>query len=91
MEKQRLLDSLDALRAEIAKADEVDPQMLAELRRLTDDIRSQSGVEEAESNDDASDMPQSGLKNWLLQFEADHPQFSVAVGKVADSLAAMGF
>lgn len=90
MEKQRLLDSLDALRAEIAKAKEVDPQMLAELRRLTDEIRSESGVEEPASDDDG-DIQQSGLKNWLLQFEADHPQFSAAVGKVADALAAMGF
>ncbi len=91
MEKQRLLDSLDALRAEIAKAQEVDPQMLAELRRLTDEIRTESAVEEPASYDDDSDIPQSGLKNWLLQFEADHPQFSVAAGKVADALAAMGF
>jgi hypothetical protein len=32
----------------------------------------------------------TGLKDLLLRFEADHPQLSVAVGRVADALAAMG-
>lgn len=89
MEKQRLLDTLDALRAEIAQASQVDPEMIAELRRLTEELR--------ESTDDAADdaevppQPAHGLRDLLLQFEADHPQFSDAVGKAADALAAMGF
>ena len=32
----------------------------------------------------------SGLKDLLLKFEAEHPQLSVAAGRVADALAAMG-
>jgi Domain of unknown function (DUF4404) len=90
MEKKQLLETLDALRAEVAGASEVDPQMLAELRRLTDEINS--------SIDNDDDLPVSesdngprGLKDLLLHFEAEHPQLSVAVGKVADALAAMGF
>jgi hypothetical protein len=89
MEKKRLLESLDALRAEVARSQQVDPQMLAELRRLTDEIR-QSPAEpivSAEISDDDS----HGLKDLLLRFEADHPQLSASVGKVADALAAMGF
>jgi len=31
-----------------------------------------------------------GLKDALLKFESEHPQLSVAVGKVADALAAIG-
>jgi hypothetical protein len=90
MEKKQLLESLDALRAEVAQASEIDPEMLAELRRLTDEIK--------RSIDNDDDLPASesdngprGLKDLLLQFEAEHPQLSVAVGKVADALAAMGF
>jgi hypothetical protein len=30
------------------------------------------------------------LKDLLLKFEADHPQMSVTIGRVADALAAMG-
>jgi uncharacterized protein DUF4404 len=87
MEKKRLLDTLDALRAEVARADEVDPAMVDELQRVTDEIR-QSDVRAVEKRGD--DGPQ-GLKGLLLRFEAEHPQFSVAVGRVADALAAMGF
>jgi hypothetical protein len=91
MDKQRLLESLDVLRAEVAQADEVDPRMIAELRRLTDEIRSDAGNVEADEPEDGDATPPHGLKNWLLQLEAEHPQFSVAAGKVADALAAMGF
>jgi len=90
MEKKQLLETLDALRAEVAQASEVDPQMLAELRRLTDEIKSS-----IDNDDDlpaaGSDNGPHGLKDLLLHFEAEHPQLSVAVGKVADALAAMGF
>jgi hypothetical protein len=89
MEKKRLLESLDALRAEVAQSQQVDPQMLAELRRLTDEIR-RSPVEAMASAEKTAEGPR-GLKDLLLSFEADHPQLSVSVGKVADALAAMGF
>lgn len=92
MEKKRLLETLDALRAEVAQASEVDPAMLAELRRLTDEIR--QDLDDSEPSPpaaiDESSAPH-GLKDLLLRFEADHPQFSAAVGKAADALAAMGF
>lgn len=89
MEKERLLESLDALRNEVAQASEIDPQMLAELRQLTDEIR-QSIDDEQPTEPQEADAPH-GLKDLLLRFEADHPQLSVSVGKVADALAAMGF
>jgi hypothetical protein len=89
MDKTRLLETLDTLRAEVAKSDEVDPAMIAELRRLTDEIR-QTGEPPKAPAATANSAP-SGLTNLLLRFEADHPQLSVSVGKVADALAAMGF
>ncbi|HEY2761452.1 MAG TPA: DUF4404 family protein [Pirellulales bacterium] len=89
MDKKRLLETLDALRAEVAQSSEVDPSMTAELRRLTDEIR-QADEEDRPLSAPGSSAPR-GLKNLLLQFEADHPRLSVSVGKVADALAAMGF
>jgi hypothetical protein len=89
MEKERLLQSLDALRTEVAQASEVDPQMLAELRQLTDEIR-QSIADDQSAGSSESAAPH-GLQDFLLRFEAEHPQLSSAVGKVADALAAMGF
>lgn len=91
MEKQQLLDTLDALRAEVAQASQVDPEMLAELRRLTDEIRQAIDEETAPPEDVGEREVPHGVRDLLLRFEADHPQFSSAVGKVADALAAMGF
>ncbi|HEX3599280.1 MAG TPA: DUF4404 family protein [Lacipirellulaceae bacterium] len=90
MEKKRLLETLDALRADLAHDDQVDPKMLSELRRLTDDLR-QSVGSGASSSEAAVEEPAHGLRDLLLRFEAEHPQLSVAAGRVADALAAMGF
>jgi hypothetical protein len=90
MEKKRLLETLDALRAEVAQASEVDPELRAELRRLTDELRQTIDDREQVAATEDEQAPH-GLKDLLLRFEADHPQLSVSVGKVADALAAMGF
>ena len=90
MDKQRLLETLDALRTEVARAKEVDPEMLAELRDLSDELRQSIDEEDQIEHREEEDAPH-GLKDLLLRFEADHPQLSVSVGKVADALAAMGF
>jgi hypothetical protein len=87
MDKNRLLETLDALRTELARSGEVDPAMVAELRRLTDEIRQTGEPQPSPSGPSAP----NGLKSLLLRFEAEHPQLSVSVGKVADALAAMGF
>jgi hypothetical protein len=89
MDKKQLLETLDALRAEVAQASEVDPQMLDELRQLTDEI--QQSIDDEESPAAGDENAQHGLKDLLLKFEAEHPQLSGAVGRVADALAAMGF
>ncbi len=90
MEKKQLLETLDALRTEVAQASQVDPEMIDELRRLTDEIR--RSIDEPEASPDlATQEAPRTLKDLLLRFEAEHPQFSAAAGKVADALAAMGF
>jgi hypothetical protein len=89
MEKEQLLRSLDALRTEVAQASEIDPEMLSELRRLTDAMR--QSLDDEEPTTDTTEQASHGLKDLLLKFESDHPQLSAAVGKVADALAAMGF
>jgi hypothetical protein len=89
MDKKRLLETLDALRAEVAHSGEVDPAMLAELRQHTDEIR--HADEKQKTLPATGRSAPNGLKNLLLRFEADHPQLSASVGKVVDALAAMGF
>ena len=89
MEKQRLLQTLAELRSEVANAESVDPETAAQLESAVRDLQNEldkRGVKQAADIAPAT----SGLKDALLRFESEHPQLSVAVGKVADALAAMG-
>jgi hypothetical protein len=89
MEKQRLLETLEELHAQLSRAERVDPDTLKMLRALTDDI---DRLVEKKGNGSAAEVEpvSNGLRDLILKFEADHPQFSNAIGKVADALAAMG-
>jgi hypothetical protein len=59
------------------------------LRAITHDIeRALDKREQAEA--DELEPATSGLRDLMLKFEAEHPQLSVAMGRVADALAAMG-
>ena len=89
MEKQQLIARLQQLHAELSRADRVDPETLALLGALTDDIdRLLDGNPETSAADVG---PVShGLRGLMLKFEAEHPEVSSAIGKVADALAAIG-
>ncbi len=90
MDKQQLRDTLNRLHGELSAADDVDPETLAILRTVTGDIErllNNSGKTTAAEVEPVA----SGLRELVLKFEAEHPQLSVSVGKVADALAAMGF
>jgi hypothetical protein len=89
MDKQRLLETLEALRAELSQAEGVDPETLAALEQLTDDLHRKAEGQQRLSPREVEPAT-SGLKDLLLKFEADHPQLAVAVGRVADALAAIG-
>jgi hypothetical protein len=89
MDKQRLLQTLAELKAEVAQEGSVDPETAALLESAIRELQSEldkRGVKQSAEITPAS----SGLKDVLLRFESEHPQLSVAVGKVADALAAMG-
>lgn len=89
MENKRLLDTLKQLHADLSQAQRVDSEELELMRALTQDIervlnqRSDAAAADAEP---ASNR----LRDLLLKFESEHPELAVAIGKVADGLAAMG-
>ncbi len=94
MEKQQLLKTLEQLRAELSQTDRVDPETLAELEKLTADIRrklDERAEEQLADEPDEEIEPVSGLRNLMLKYEAEHPQLAASIGRVADALAAMGF
>jgi hypothetical protein len=89
MEREQLEKTVEQLHAELASARSIDPQTRALLRKLTNDI---DRVLEGEGDERTADVaPMStGLRELMLKFEADHPRLSLAIGKVADALSAMG-
>jgi hypothetical protein len=90
MERHELVEQLAQLHAELARTENPDPETLAQLRAITDDIERLVGDEEADVDAEEAEPITSGLRNLLIKFESDHPQLAVAIGKVADALAAIG-
>ena len=89
MENKRLLETLKQLHIDLSHTQRVDPETLALLETLTDDI--ERVLDKRPNAVAATSEPTSKLRDLLLRFEADHPELSTAIGKVADGLAAMGF
>jgi hypothetical protein len=92
MERQELKAKLAQLHTELSQTSTVDPGSLERLQQLTADLDrllDKDSDEEADGDVD-SDGAASGLKDLLLKFEAEHPELSLTVGKVADALAAIG-
>lgn len=89
MEKERLIETLQQVHAELSSAKSVDAETLALMRRLTDDIDRLLDERDDETRVDTEPVT-SGLRDLVLKFEADHPQLAISIGKVADALAAMG-
>lgn len=89
MEKQRLLQTLEELRKEVEKAQSVDPETLALLETAMGRLQRELD-KHGEKQPEKIEPAAGSLKDALLKFESEHPNLSVAVGKVADALAAMG-
>lgn len=89
MDKQQLITGLQELHAELLQSERADPETLAALSALTGDIQR---LLEGEGKPSAADVaPVShGLRDLMLRFEAEHPEVSSTIGKVADALAAIG-
>lgn len=89
MERQDLTAKLAQLHDELSRSGQVDPAKLQQLRELTGGIERLLEQEAPADAEDAKGVS-SGLKDLLLKFEADHPELSLTLGKIADGLAAIG-
>lgn len=88
MDKQRVLEALRTLRAELADAD-LDPASRASLEQATADIERQLNQNRPIGDEEGESM--SGrLQGALLGFETEHPQITGAVNQVAAALANLG-
>ena len=89
MDKNRVLDALHTLQAELAGADRVDEPARAALEQITLDIERLLEKNEGLSPDD-SDTLAERLQDAVLEFETEHPQLTGAVNQVAAALANLG-
>lgn len=88
MDKQRVLEALRTLRAELADAD-LDPSSRAPLEQAAADIERQVNQDRPIGGEEGESM--SGrLQDALLEFETEHPQITGAVNQVAAALANLG-
>jgi hypothetical protein len=88
MDKQRILNALKTLRAELADAEGLDPASRAELERVTDDVERQ--LQGGASTPDDSEPLAGRLQDAVQEFGAEHPQITGAVNQVAAALANLG-
>lgn len=89
MDKNRVLEALKTLRAELADAPDLDEASRASLAQVTDDIERQVNAGkplEGEAGENLSGR----LQDVLLEFEAEHPTITGAVNQVAAALANLG-
>jgi hypothetical protein len=89
MGQHELTQKLTQLHQELAQTERVDPENLELLRRLTDDLE-RLVERQGEEPEAGAEETTGGLKDLLLKFEADHPELSISLGKVADALATIG-
>jgi len=87
MEKSELIATLRKLHTELSQTDQADPETVDRLHVLTGEI--QQLLERSETPPEAGTTTH-GLRELLLKFEAEHPQFSELLGRIADGLSRMG-
>ena len=88
MEKPELIATLRKLHTELSQTDQTDPETVDRLRILTGDI--EQLLDRSKNSADAKGTTTHGLRELLLKFEAEHPQFSELLGRIADGLSRMG-
>ena len=89
MPDESLRTSLAGLRAELARAHDLDGETRESLEQLAREV--EAVLESPASPRAAADQPLRGrFAGWLQELEASHPRLSRAVAGVVDTLAFYG-
>jgi hypothetical protein len=89
MDKNRVLEALRTLRAELADAEDLSESSRRSLAQVTDDIERQVQAGKPMQGEGGESL--SGrLQEALREFEAEHPTITGAVNQVAAALANLG-
>ncbi len=89
MEKEKLLEMLETLHADLSKADKVDPEAEQLLRTVTGDI--QRLLDEKQESPQTDSNSLSGqLNSMVLSWEAEHPEIARLLEQAAAALGNLG-
>lgn len=89
MEKQQLQESLSALHSALSNRDQIDDDTRSLLSTLSTDIDRLLDDSTENSPEDVQPVTEQ-VDSLLLKFEADHPDLTAALNRVASALANMG-
>ena len=89
MDKQRVIEALHTLRAELADAEQMDASSRAALAQVTADIQQKLEADEPLEMEEG-DLLSGRLQDAVQEFGAEHPQLSGALNQVAAALANLG-
>ena len=89
MDKNRVLDALHTLQAELSGANTLDDASRQSLLAVTADIHRQLETGRSLAPEEEESLADR-LHDSILEFEAEHPQLTAAVNQVAAALANLG-
>lgn len=89
MEKQQLQESLNALHSELSDRVKIDDDTRALLKALSTDIDRLLDDSTENTPDDVEPVSEQ-VQDLVLKFEADHPELTAALNRIASALANMG-
>lgn len=90
---EELKRNLDSVHDELARQPELDPQTVESLRKLLSEISTaieRSGTQKSAESAAISDDFAGQVESLVTRFEAQHPQLSATLSKIANALASMG-
>ncbi|MEN1678362.1 MAG: DUF4404 family protein [Planctomycetota bacterium] len=89
MDRDQLLQTLKSLHQQLATVDEIGPETRAALADVAGDLERLLDPEDETTADDVR-ASSEGVRGYLAEFEAEHPQLAESIGRLADGLASLG-
>jgi predicted component of type VI protein secretion system len=86
--KQRLRDDLERLQQELERSPGVDPQARELVSEIARDV--EALLNSAEGGAGETESLVDRLRSAAADFEESHPALTAVVGRIADTLAALG-
>lgn len=90
MDKSRVLEALKTLHQELTGAPQLDGEARMALEQLTADIQTALAADAPPASVKPDEGFSGRLNEAILGFEADHPELTRAVNRVASALADLG-